>query len=75
LPNIYGHSDFCKQNQVLTRVVLQPSIRIFYKTLIAFIPDELRWLGSNHFGVFNETMLVPEFPSHGLTYLVITLFY
>tara|TARA_R110001599_G_scaffold119118_3_gene288852 strand:- start:4851 stop:5042 length:192 start_codon:yes stop_codon:yes gene_type:complete len=33
----------------------------FFKTLIAFIPDELRWLGSNHFGVFNETMLVQNF--------------
>jgi hypothetical protein len=60
-------------------VVLQPSIRIFVKTLLAFIPDTItankqRWLGSNHFGAFKETMLVPEFPSHGLIYLVITLF-
>jgi hypothetical protein len=40
-PNIYGHPDFCKQNQDLTKTVLQPSIRIFSKAINAFIPDAI----------------------------------
>ena len=59
--------------------VLQPFTQIFYKAIDAFIPDTIATnkkgrLGSNHFGVFNETLLVPECPNHAFGYLVIGFF-